>query len=718
MEFAKSFNLFGVEGKEIPCITGNGAPLAVTEGAVGCLYMDTNTGDIYKCTGVTNGVYTWTSDEKTIKETLVEHGTSLEEMEAALAVERARITNLATLGEGSTTGDAELIDIRVGFDGTIYDTAGEAVREQGRKVSNIGKELAGELKYFGVDVLKTLDKAAGFFGSDGGFFAQTDAAEITYDYLPVKPKDTCVLSVTCAGSPWAGLALYDSDRNFIKRDDAPADTKGETTINWEYTVPDGVAFVRLSMRTYNDFTAELTVKAETPFTERLESVERTAKVVDDSLGYLGMNALQALKTTEGFLSNKGVWFPQETGAEITFDYLPVKPKDVCIMSLSCAGDPWAALALYDSDLNFIRRAELPAGAKGETTINCEYTVPDGVAFVRLTMRTYNDYTAELKLAKYTPLQKIDLLNIKSNTVKSIAHQGNLVDAPGNTAISFIYARRLGFEIAEADLDYSADGGYVMWHDVTLAELGTYLFDVNGYYMYTDGGSYYWYDSENALLYTYDEETGYTGANVAISELTQCRGIDYTMSMLPLSAIKRLDAGAWMGFKGEKILTFEEYICLMHRLGMEAKLHIKESETLTDEQVAELVAIIRKYGMLDHVVWYGSTKLFPKVRALHPSARLSYLAEPTPERIEIFKPYLAGGEVTFNPQSTKLTAENAALALENGFNLECWFVSYSSYGFHTEREIFNEILRVVDLGISAITLDKYRVEDVIYNEYYR
>lgn len=59
MQYVEHLNIFGIEAKQIPCIVASGGPTSATEGAVGCLYMDSDTGALYKCTAVVNGVFTW-----------------------------------------------------------------------------------------------------------------------------------------------------------------------------------------------------------------------------------------------------------------------------------------------------------------------------------------------------------------------------------------------------------------------------------------------------------------------------------------------------------------------------------------------------------------------------------------------------------------------------------------------------------------------------------
>ena len=63
MHYVESLNLFGVDAKEIPCKKGTTAPTTATKGAVGLFYMDTTTGDLYKCTKVAGDVHTWEAIE-------------------------------------------------------------------------------------------------------------------------------------------------------------------------------------------------------------------------------------------------------------------------------------------------------------------------------------------------------------------------------------------------------------------------------------------------------------------------------------------------------------------------------------------------------------------------------------------------------------------------------------------------------------------------------
>lgn len=67
----------------------------------------------------------------------------LGKLNAALAVERARIDNLAKLTNGSTTGDAELTDIRVDESGITHVNAGTAVRKQIADVKDRAEQNGG-----------------------------------------------------------------------------------------------------------------------------------------------------------------------------------------------------------------------------------------------------------------------------------------------------------------------------------------------------------------------------------------------------------------------------------------------------------------------------------------------------------------------------------------------------------------------------------------------
>ena len=102
--------VFGVSGNKT--ITSNVLTYSVMEGAI--------TEDI-KPSDPTPDIYAQ------ILEVAV--GNSQEVLDA-LEITNARIDNLATLEEGSTTGDAELMDIRVGANGVTYPNAGSAVRGQ------------------------------------------------------------------------------------------------------------------------------------------------------------------------------------------------------------------------------------------------------------------------------------------------------------------------------------------------------------------------------------------------------------------------------------------------------------------------------------------------------------------------------------------------------------------------------------------------------------
>lgn len=160
-------------------------------------------------------------------------------MNNQLDVERKRIDNIVALKDGSTTGDAELQDIRIGADGRVYDNAGEAVREQ-------FNQLATKMtKVVCPNLLDATLSVSGYIGNTTGVITES-ASYVTSDFIQVTAGDIV--------SFWNGIfsvhmrfvAVYDVAKKLLP-------TLGTNDSPHSFKIPDGVHFIRFSYSNeYND----------------------------------------------------------------------------------------------------------------------------------------------------------------------------------------------------------------------------------------------------------------------------------------------------------------------------------------------------------------------------------------------------------------------------------------------------------------------------------
>lgn len=177
-------------------------------------------------------------------------------MQDEMATLRSRMDTFTSLKAGSTTGDAELMDIRNGANGTVYENAGTAVREQIKTAKGYAEKIScGSV----VTISPTEDQIVhGALITITGGKASTVSWNCT-DFLELPFIPLSKIDATCTIHGYAALTFYDSEKNLILGiDGSNISEYGFETNSMKQTVtitlPEGAKYVRLcGCLTYGEY---------------------------------------------------------------------------------------------------------------------------------------------------------------------------------------------------------------------------------------------------------------------------------------------------------------------------------------------------------------------------------------------------------------------------------------------------------------------------------
>lgn len=337
--------------------------------------------------------------------------TSITTQDENITVLQQRMDTFASLTEGSTTGDAELADIRVGADGVTYPTAGDSVRGQYNKLKSIFENYG----YYLISVSATWVR--GFYTMlDGHFSDDTTTRCATSPTISVTAGET--YRIFGDANKAYRVTFFDSNNVFIN---SLSNNEYITNIV-EFTVPTNATQFGVTAKFTDESTMNTSDCNNIVIAKKYENEPLFADnyIFNKVTVYNPYNLFNENDFNHGYISDGGAIETAYGDNAIYTNFIPIDhsksytfKSDFTYLGL--------CFAWYDSDTLYISRNNYYPNTVNEQTV----TPPNTAVYMKLSLLTTG-------LDEELPITKDFLVNSRTMLTESTYSNSTYVPYYGSS----------------------------------------------------------------------------------------------------------------------------------------------------------------------------------------------------------------------------------------------------------------------------------------------
>jgi hypothetical protein len=317
-----------------------------------------------------------------------------------------RLDNLLVSKTLPSGDESELHDIRVGYDGVTYQSAGTAVRNQFNELNDLVGEISHKYTLILQDDSYTSDSYINYYSGEMGAKGEdTEKLFSASDFVDIGEANYIVLKIKAADNgqnqnDYRGIAFYDVNKAFITGTGIKYANGQEV---YKMVRPNNAKYIRYTKNGLIDTTVE-----NIPVLQFYNIVDSTFmknyvhNEVDASL-----NKTVTYISKDALIENTYIYYGNGTEIEYEFegvcatDFIELESNHryIRIPELSGTGGggtDYRGLAFYDANKAYV------SGYKYELVIPDYLEIPENAKYVRFTTFIFEDHHVEV----FSPIPKV------------------------------------------------------------------------------------------------------------------------------------------------------------------------------------------------------------------------------------------------------------------------------------------------------------------------